>query len=100
VSGNDVRPELKEYAGGWITERKGTDVPPFLKLSYVVVALGAIAYAILYMNGEVNSASRGALVREFNATTGTANAFMYAVVALVVVFALVLWRVAFSKPHD
>ena len=33
--------ELKDYADGWITERKGTDVTGFLKLAYIVIAGGA-----------------------------------------------------------
>ena len=46
-------PKIKEYAGGWITEREGTDVPPFLKLAYIVIAGGCLAYFFLYMNGEI-----------------------------------------------
>ena len=96
---NDADPDLKQYADGWITERKGTDVPPFLKMTFVVVALGAIAYAIAYMNGEVQHETRGALVREFNRSTGTADAFMWLVVALAAVFAVILFAFAFRKPH-
>ena len=33
----DQKNELKEYAGGWITERKGTDIPGFLKLAFPVI---------------------------------------------------------------
>ena len=29
--------EVKEYAEGWISERKGTDVPGFLKAAYVTL---------------------------------------------------------------
>jgi hypothetical protein len=97
---SDPRGDVKEYAGGWMTERKGTDAPPFLKLAYVVVVVGCIAYAILYMNGEVDHETRGALVRQFNAATTQANGFMYLVVGLAVLFAVVLWWFAFSKPHD
>jgi len=100
MAANDPNGDLHEYAGGWMTERKGTDVSSFLKLSYIVVAAGAIGYAWLYMNGEVNNESRGALVRQFVAETSTANAFMYFVIALAVVFAIVLWRFAFTQPHE
>ena len=31
---DDKQDEVKEYADGWITERKGTDVPTFLKIAY------------------------------------------------------------------
>ena len=96
----EKRDDVKEYAGGWITERKGTDAPVFLKITYVVVALGCLAYALVYMNGEVGHATRGALVQQFNQATGTANGFMYFVAALAAVFALALWKFAFSKPHD
>jgi len=100
MAANDPKGDLHEYAGGWMTERKGTDAPPFLKLAYIVVAAGCIGYALLFMNGEVNNESRGALVRQFNEATGTANGFMYFVVVLAVVFALILWRFAFSAPHE
>ena len=30
--------ELHEYAGGWMTERKGTDVPIFLKVVSPIIA--------------------------------------------------------------
>ena len=100
MAASDRKDDLHEYAGGWMTERKGTDAPPFLKLTYIVVAVGCIAYAWLFMNGEVNHDTRGALVRQFNETTGHADGFMYVVVAIAVVFALVLWKFAFSKPHQ
>jgi hypothetical protein len=100
VADTESREQLHEYAGGWMKERKGTDAPPFLKATYVVIACGCLGYALLYMNGEVNNASRGALVRQLNASTGDANRFMYFVAALAAVFVVVLWRFAFSKPHE
>ncbi len=100
MAASDPERKLHEYAGGWMTERKGTDAPPFLKLAYIVVAAGCLAYAWLFMNGEVNHDTRGALVRQFNQATGDANTFMYVVIAIAVVFVLVLWRFAFSKPHE
>ncbi len=48
------RDEIHEYADGWITERKGTDVPTFLKFAYIVIMAGVIGYFFIYMNGEVN----------------------------------------------
>ena len=91
------RQEIKEYADGWITEREGTDVPAFLKFAYIVIAVGTIAYAIIYMNGETTHATRGPLVEQFNAITGTANGFMYFVAALASVFAVALVVFAFGK---
>ena len=35
----EKKSELKEYADGWITERKGTEIPGFLKLAYPVIVL-------------------------------------------------------------
>lgn len=93
-------PNVKEIAGGWITERKGTDVPPFLKLAYPVIAFGCIAYAVIYMNGETTHDTRGVLVQQFNAVTGTANGFMYLVAGLAGLFALGLLAYAYSKPRD
>ena len=91
--------EVEDYAGGWITERKGTDIPAFLKFCYVVIAAGVISYFFIYMNGEVNSDSRGALVRQFDAMTSTANGFMYFVVALIVIYAIITILFALRKAH-
>ena len=33
---------LKDYAGGWIMEREGTDIPTFLKFAYIVIAGAAM----------------------------------------------------------
>jgi hypothetical protein len=91
------KPELHEYAGGWITERKGTGIPGFLKLAYPIIAIAAIAYLVVFMNGEINHSERGPLVRQLNAVTGSANSFMYVIVGLVVVYAIILLTFLFKK---
>ncbi len=90
--------ELHEYAGGWMTERKGTDLPAFLKFAFPVIGLGCLIYLIVYMHGEIGNASRGRLVQQLNAVTHTSSAFMYAVAALVVVFLVILVAFMFRKP--
>lgn len=92
--------DIKEYADGWITERKHTDVPAFLKFAYLVIAFGCIGYGVIYMNGEQSHATRGPLVQQFVAATSTANGLMYFVAALCLVFAVVLAMFAFGKEHD
>ena len=92
--------ELKPYADGWINERKGTDVPAFLKFAYLVIALGVIIYFFVYMNGEIHNAERGWIVQQFNRATESSPAFMYIVGAMMVVFVLVLAIFAFSKFHE
>jgi hypothetical protein len=57
---------IHELAGGWITERKGTKIPLFLKLSYVGFSIFGIAYLFLYAGGEVDHATRGPLVQQIN----------------------------------
>ena len=91
--------EIQEYADGWISERKGTGVPTFLKFAYIVIMAGVIGYFFLYMNGEVNHSDRGALVRQFNQATQSSPGFMYAVIAMVVVYALVVVAFAFKAVH-
>ncbi len=91
--------EIQEYADGWISERKGTGVPTFLKFAYIVIMAGVIGYFFLYMNGEVNHSDRGALVRQFNLATQSSPVFMYAVVAMVVVYALIVVGFAFKAVH-
>jgi SNF family Na+-dependent transporter len=88
--------DIHEYADGWISERKGTGVPKFLKFAYIVIMAGVLGYFLLYMNGEVNHSDRGALVRQFNQATHSSPAFMYAVIAMVVVYALIVIAFAFK----
>jgi hypothetical protein len=91
---------IKEYAGGWITERTGTDAPMFLKLSYIVIAAGCLFYAVNFMNGDVNNADRGALVQAMNGFTRHSDALMWLVAALLAIYAAILWVFAFKKPHE
>ena len=93
-------PNLHEIAGGWITERKGTEVPGFLKATYIVVALSCIIYSIWWVNGDAGDSERGHLVQQFNAATGFSAGFMWFVTALVVVFALILFKFAFTTHKD
>ena len=92
--------ELKSYADGWMTERKGTDVPVFLKFAYLVIAAGCLIYLFVYMNGEIHSADHGLIVQQFNRVTQSSPAFMYIVAGLIVVFILVLVKFVFSKFHE
>ncbi len=92
--------ETKDYAGGWITERKGTGVPAFLKASYIVIASSAVAYLIVYLYGETTHSDRGNLVQQFNRVTQTSEAFMYAVAAMAAAFLGAMIAFAYRKPHD
>ena len=91
--------EIHEYADGWITERKGTRVPAFLKFAYIVIIAGVIGYFFIYMFGEVNHSDRGALVRQINQATQSSPAFMYFVAGLIAVYALVVIVFAFKAVH-
>jgi len=95
-----VKPKLKEYADGWITEREGTDVPGFLKLAYIAIAGGCVAYFLMYMYGEVGHAERGPLVRAMNAATEASGGLMYAIVSLMVIYGVIVVAFSFAKPHD
>ncbi|HEY3441748.1 MAG TPA: hypothetical protein VGK29_13375 [Paludibaculum sp.] len=94
---NKKNDEITEYAGGWITEKKGTEVPGFLKIAFPIIGLGCTSYLIFYMNGEVNHDERGPLVRVFNQTTGNADGLMYVVAALALVFVITAVLFAFRK---
>lgn len=99
MADNKTETELQEIAGGWITERKGTDVPTFLKFAYIVIAGGAVCYVLFFMNGETTHSDRGPLVQQFNQATGTADGFMYMVMGLMLVFAVCVVLFAFRKPQ-
>ena len=92
--------EHKDYADGWIQEKQNTEVPTFLKFAYIVIAAGCFAYLFIFMNGEVDHATRGAFVRQFNAVTQSSSGFMYFVAALIVIFAVITVKFAFSKSHE
>ncbi len=97
MSEANKKDEIKEYAGGWITERKGTEVPGFLKIAFPVIGLGCTAYFIVYMNGEVSHDERGPLVRAFNAATTGADGLMYMVAGMALIFVITVVLFAFSK---
>ena len=97
---DESKTDLKEYAGGWMTERKDTDAPLLLKIAFAVIGLFGVGYLIVYRNGEVNHAERGALVREFNLTSKPADAFMYMVAALVFIFVCTVVIFAIRKFHE
>jgi hypothetical protein len=94
-----TKAKIKQYADGWIEEREGTDIPPFLKFAYIAIAGGAITYFLLFMNGETAHPERGALVRTLNAATQASAGLMYAVAGLIVVFGIVVVAFSFGK-HD
>ncbi len=92
--------ELHEYAGGWMTERKGTDAPIFLKIVSPIIAACAVLYLIVFMNGEVGNATRGRLVQQFNAATMSSSGFMYVVAALIAVYVVILGMFMFGKSEQ
>ncbi|HEY3840871.1 MAG TPA: hypothetical protein VGL72_30065 [Bryobacteraceae bacterium] len=92
-------PTLHEIAGGWIMERKGTEVPGFLKATYVVVVFSCITYSIWWVNGDTGG-ERGQLVQQFNAATQFSPGFMWFVTALVVIFAAILFKFAFTRHKE
>ncbi len=92
--------ELKEYAGGWMTERKGTDIPGFLKLAFPIIGLGCVAYFILQMYGDVGHETRGALVRRFNEVSQTSPALMYTVAALALAYVAIVVAFALRRTHE
>ncbi|MCE1204656.1 MAG: hypothetical protein LWW79_08635 [Holophagaceae bacterium] len=92
--------ELKEYADGWMTERKGTDAPGFLKLVIPIIGLGCTAYLVAQMYGDVNHATRGPLVQQFNTATKTNPVLMYGIAAMALIYVAVVAIFAFRKPHE
>lgn len=92
--------DLRDYADGWISERKGTEVPPFLKASYVVVGLGTLVYLLVLKRGEVAHATRGALVRQFNMSSSSADGVIFLTAGLAVIYLIGLCLFAFKKSND
>ena len=84
--------DIKDYADGWMTERKNTEIPGFLKLSTPVIALGCVAYLILQREGDVGHATRGPLVKAFNLVSHPAPAVSLTVAAMVLIYAIIVVR--------
>jgi hypothetical protein len=76
--------ELHELAGGWITERRGTPIPGFLKLAYVGFSVFGLAYLFQYAMGEVDHATRGPLVQQFNAITDKPSSLWLGALAVII----------------
>ncbi len=92
--------ELKEYADGWMTERKGTDAPGFLKLVIPIIGLGCTAYLVVQMYGDVNHATRGSLVQQFNLVSQSSPIISYTVALLAFIYVAIVALFAFRKPHE
>ena len=97
---SNTEPKIKEYAGGWMTERAGTEVPGFLKLAIIVIAGSCLAYFFLFMYGETAHSDRGALVRQMNAATEASAVMMYLVAAMVIAFGVIVTVFALGKSHE
>jgi len=95
-----IKEDLHDYAGGWITERKGTEVPAFLRFVYIFVASGTIVYLLYFIYGETTHDDRGVFVREFNRVTGTSEGLMYFIGALAAVFFIFLVAFAFRRENE
>ena len=94
-------PRVKELAGGWITERVGTEIPLFLKLTYIGFCLFGISYLFLYKDGEVGQASRGPLVKEMSGSMDAVPGGWVLLLAIVLlVFTAGLLWYAFLSPHE
>jgi hypothetical protein len=89
--------KVHDYAGGWITSRTDTDAPAFLKFVLPIVAIAGVVYTVIFMNGEIGHSTRGTLVKQMNAATGTADIFMYMVAAFIAIFFIFLTKFLFSK---
>ena len=93
-----TKTKLKEYAGGWITEREDAELPAFLKFAYILIAAGCAVYFVVYMYGDVNQPERGPLVKAMDAATESSAALMYAIAALIVIFGVIVVAYSFAKP--
>jgi hypothetical protein len=76
--------DVHELAGGWITERRNTKVPGFLKLAYVGFSLFGLFYLFRYWAGETGHESRGPLVQQINSIMHVPGAGWHAVIAVCV----------------
>lgn len=78
-----VQEGIHEIAGGWITERRGTPIPGFLKLAYVGFGLFGLYYLFTYWMGETTHATRGSLVSELNQAIGAPAGWWHILLAVI-----------------
>ena len=93
---SDPKEDLKEYAGGWLTERKHAPTPLFLKLAFPVIGVFSTCYLVMQMYGDVNHATRGKFVQEFIKTSQTSPGLQYAVTALVALYVVIMTVFTYS----
>ena len=98
----DPQAPVHEIAGGWITERKGTPVPLFLKLTYIGFCLFGLYYLFAYRQGEVGHATRGELVRLFNQTAQSPGTGWFVFLAIVLGLYVIglLWYAFTAKEEE
>jgi hypothetical protein len=94
--------DIHELAGGWITERKNTPIPAFLKLSYVGFCLFGLVYLYRYWAGETAHETRGPLVQQANQVMETPGAGWHAAIylCLAAFVALLTWYVFVRRSGD
>lgn len=97
---NGQNEDLKDYADGWMTERKGTDAPGFLKLAFPVIGLGCVAYLVMQIFGDVAHDTRGSLVKQFNLVSQTSPVLSYTVALLGLIYVVAVVVFALQKPHE
>lgn len=92
---------VHEIAGGWITERKGTPIPGFLKLAYVGFCLFGLGYLFLWFRGETGHATRGPLVESFNLSSPPPGLmWIVFLAAVLLVYVVGLWLYAFTAKEE
>jgi hypothetical protein len=79
--------------------QKQTDTPALLKLSFLVFGLACAAYLVSYMGGGKHS-GHGSLVRAFDAATHAADALMWVVCAVVVIYLVTLATYTLGKSQE
>ncbi|MFN7962787.1 MAG: hypothetical protein U0002_16070 [Thermoanaerobaculia bacterium] len=102
MSDKPEKDEIHEIAGGWITERKNTPIPGFLKLTYLGFPAFGLYYMFRYWLGETDHATRGPLVAQINQATGAPAGWWH--ILLGVIFAAyvagLLWFVFLRKEEE
>lgn len=93
--------EVHEIAGGWITERKKTPIPGFLKMAYVGFCAFALYYLWSYWSGETGHSTRGPLVEEFNRSSQSPAGWWHILLFILLgCFVAGLWWFALVKKEE
>lgn len=96
LSSLPAQTDLKEYASGWLTQRKSAEIPGYLKAIFALIGLFATGY-LVSASGVTASVSAA---QENDLLASTGEWAMYAIAAVTLVYACIAGVSALRKSRE